>query len=297
MRMNADSDEEGRGDDYDASQHEVRPPDDDRAFWRRRFIILCGGVVALGACAWLFPAAHQPSAHEVAATRAAVAALAKRQALPSVAYGSAWPEPSKPVASSTASSTASPTPSAKLANAGETPNTASQPSPTASASAGSAGSACAPADIVLSLLTSQPSYTRGERPSFSVYAVSTSAAACRLTYGTGSVQVVVTQDGHLVWDSTACDSSAAAPVRFTLGVPQVLTMVWNPEAAQPAGCAGSLPADASGTLDAVAMSHGQSSPVRAFKIRGLAAEGGLQGLAHVSNLGNLHRRPRARTAG
>jgi hypothetical protein len=261
MRMNADSDEEGRGDDYDPSQDDLRQPDDDRAFWRRRFIILCGGVVALGACAWLFPAAHQPSAQQAAATRAAVAALAKRQALPSAAYGSAWPEPKKPSPSPSAPPAASPTAPARLANTGTTPTAAAQPSSTASA-----GAACAPADIVLSLLTSQPSYTQGERPTFSVYAVSTSAAPCTLTYGAGSVQVVVTRSGHLVWDSAACDSSAAPPVQFTLGVPQMLTMVWNPKAAQPADCAGSLPARASGTLDAVAMSHGQSSPVRAFKI-------------------------------
>jgi hypothetical protein len=272
MWMNADSDEEGRGDDYDASQDEVRQPDDDRAYWRRRFLILAGGVVALGVCAWLFPAAHKPSAQEAAATRASIAALAKRQALPSVAYGRAWPEPSKPAASPTASPAASPTASpaasAKLANAAQTPSAAPNPSQAASASG---GSTCAPGDIVLSLLTSQPSYSRGERPSFSVYAVSTSAAACTLTYGAGSVQVVVTQKGHLMWDSTACDPPAAAPVRFTLGIPQVLTMTWNPKAAQPAGCAGSLPAGKTGTLDVVALSHGQSSPVRAFKVRGLPA--------------------------
>jgi hypothetical protein len=47
-------------------------------------------------------------------------------------------------------------------------------------------------------------------------------------------------------------------------------MIWNPKAAAPAGCAGSLPAGASGTLDAVAMSDGQSSPLRAFKVGGLS---------------------------
>jgi hypothetical protein len=117
---------------------------------------------------------------------------------------------------------------------------------------------------VLSLFTGESSYPRGARPNFSVYAVSTSAAACTLPYGAGSVQVVVTWHGHVVWDSAACKPAAAQPVQFTLGVPQELTMIWNPKAAAPAGCAGSLPAGAAGTLDAVAMSDGQSSPVRAF---------------------------------
>jgi hypothetical protein len=69
-----------------------------------------------------------------------------------------------------------------------------------------------------------------------------------------------------VWDSAACKPAAAQPVRFTLGVPQELTMTWDPKAAKPAGCAGSLPAGATGTLDAVAMSDGQSSPVRTFTL-------------------------------
>jgi hypothetical protein len=267
MWMDADSDEEGRGDDCDGARDEVGPLDDDRAYWRRRFVILCGGVVALGVCAWLFPGAHTPSAHQVAATRASMAALAKQQTLPAAAYGSAWPGHGKPASS--------PMASAKLANSAkkavkklEKPSPAFHPSRAASAPG---GSPCAPADIVLSLLTSQPSYARGERPGFSVYAVSTAAAACTLTYGAGSVQVVVTRHGHVVWDSAACEPSAAAPVRFTLGVPQVVTMVWNPDAARPGGCAGSLPVGSSGTLDAVAMSYGQSSPVRAFKFGGLPA--------------------------
>jgi hypothetical protein len=121
---------------------------------------------------------------------------------------------------------------------------------------------------VLSLFTSQSSYPERARPKFSVYAVSTSPAACTLPYGVGSVEVVVTRHGHVVWDSAACGAPAAKPARFTLGVPQVLTMTWNPRVAAPAGCAGSLPAGAWGTFDAVAMSHGQSSPVHTFKLRG-----------------------------
>jgi len=270
MRMDADSGEEVSGDEYDGSHDEGRDLSDDRAFWRRRFFILCAGVVALGVCAWMFPGAHQPSARTAAATRASVAALARRQALPPAAYGSAWPGP-KSIGGPTAKAIfASPTASAKLAGAADKAkqvSTSYHPEPAASASSGAHGG-CAPADIVLSLFTGQSSYPRGAQPKFSVYAVSTSAAACTLPYGAGAVQVIVTWRGHVVWDSAACKSSAAKPVRFTLGVPQELTMIWNPEAAQPAGCAGSLPAGAAGTLDAVAMSDGQSSPVHTFKLAG-----------------------------
>ena len=196
-------------------------------------------------------------------------ALAKQQALPPAAYGSAWPVPSTPAASRTPPPTASAGPAAATKSPRQKVSTADRPAPVPSAS-GRAG-ACAPADIVLSLFTSQSSYATGERPKFSVYAVSTSGAPCTLPYGAGSVQVVVTRHGHVVWDSAACEHSAVKPVQFTPGVPQLLTMVWNPTATEPAGCAGSLPAGTSGALDAVAMSDGQSSSVRTFKVGGLTA--------------------------
>src|ERR1700730_17527239 len=109
MGMDADSGEEASGDDYDGSRDEGWDPGADRAYWRRRFFILCAGVVALGVCAWMFPGAHQPSARTAAATRASVAALASRQALPPGAYGSAWPVPKTASGSVSASPTASPT--------------------------------------------------------------------------------------------------------------------------------------------------------------------------------------------
>lgn len=262
MLKDADSNQEPSGDGYDGWYDEydaAREAADSRAYWRRRFFILCGGVLALGACAWLFPGAHQPSASSAAATRESVAALNSRQALPSAAFGRSWPVPT-PSPTLTPSLTAS----ARLANAAKRkPATVHRPHPVSGAS----GGACAPASIVLSLLSGQPSYAKGAHPRFSVYAVSTSAGECTLPYGPGSVQVVVTRAGHVVWDSAACRPPAAKPVKFTLGVPQVLTIVWDPAAAKPAGCAGSLPSGASGTLDAVAMSDGQSSPVHTFKLK------------------------------
>ena len=280
MWMDADSDEERLSGEYDAGGDEGRDLGADRVYWRRRFLILCAGVVALGACAWLIPSAHPPSARASAAARQSVAALNRQQALPSAAYGSAWASPTPPVPS---------TAPAKLATTKQ-PGTAS-PGPTASApGAKASGSRCAPAGIVLSLFTSQASYARGTRPAFSVYAVSTSAAACTMPFGAGAVRVIVTRKGHVVWDSATCRPALAKLARFKLGVPQVLTLTWNPKAIRPSGCGGSLTAGESGTFDAVVMSHGQSSPVRAFKFGGLPAEGGLERLAHVLHLDDLHGR-------
>jgi hypothetical protein len=277
MIRDAEQDEMGYGEDnYRAPDEETWDHGDSRAYWRRRFFILCGGVAALGICAWLFPGTHHTQARPSAAVSASMAALAGRQSLPPAATGSAWAPPSptpspSPSArpSSSPSPSASPAASAKLAAAAKKAKQkvglAYHAHPSASGSA-AAGAACAPADIVLSLFAGKSSYSPGDPPSFSVYAVSTSGSACTLAYGAGSVQVVVTRHGQVVWDSAACKPAAAKPLRFTLGVPRELTLTWNRKAAGPAGCAGSLPAGATGTFDAVAMRGGQSSPVATFKI-------------------------------
>jgi len=228
------------------------------AYWRRRFFILAGGLVLLALLAWLFPARHSgPSAGVSAAARESMAALQSQDALPSAAYGSAWPVPSpKP------SATATPKPAAK---ASAKPRTSASPRPTTSASAG-AIAPCKPGDIVLSLFASQASYSQDAHPQFNVYAVSTAASQCQMAYGAGSVRVIVTKNGQVVWDSAGCKPPAAKTVRFQRGVPQLLTISWNRHATSPSGCAGSLPAGAWGTFQAVAMITGQTSPVRTFAL-------------------------------
>lgn len=266
----ADRDQDGRDDDD--APHDLETVGDPSAYWRRRFFILGGGVAVLGLCAWLFPGGHPAPPRASATAQASMAALARQGTLPSAAYGSAWPgvtpkktaKASEVKASGVKTSTAAVRPPGKR-TARAHPDASPSPGPTASAPG---GPRCAPSDIVLSLFTGQPSYGKGALPKFDVYAVSTSSSACTLSYGPGSVQVVVTRRGRVVWDSAACRLSGTGPARFTLGVPQVLTITWNRLAGQPAGCAGSLPAGSRGTFDAVALTDGQSSPVRSFKLTG-----------------------------
>jgi hypothetical protein len=269
MQVDTDRDEDEL-DDYDAPV-DFAGLDDSSAYWRRRFIILAGGIAALGLCVWLFPGSHPAAARTSAAARASAAALASGSALTSTAYGTAWPGLTAK-ASSTPSPSPSPSPKApatvKASHSAAAKSGKRRKAKTpATAMAGAAREPrCAPADIVLSLFTSQASYAQNALPSFSVYAVSTSATACALTYGPGSVRVIVTRHGHVVWDSAACKPPAARAVRFTLGVPRALTMSWKRQATTPSGCAGSLPAGAGGTFDAVAMTAGQSSLVHTFKL-------------------------------
>jgi hypothetical protein len=255
----ADRDQGGRDDDN--VPHDQGPARDPSAYWRRRFFILGGGVAVLGLCAWLFPGGHPVAARASATAQASTAALAKQGDLPSAAYGRAWPGPAPKKTTARPSAVAVATHRKPKARA----HPDASPGPTAAAVS---GPRCAPSDIVLSLFTGQSSYAKDARAKFDVYAVSTSSRACTLSYGPGLVQVVVTRHGRVVWNSAACKLSGSAPVRFTLGVPQVLTITWNRRASQPSSCAGSLPARAWGTFDAVALTDGQSSPARSFKLSG-----------------------------
>jgi hypothetical protein len=247
MRLNSNRDYDG--------------PTDPSAYWRRRFIVLLGAIVVLAGSAWLFTgSAPAPPAARSAAARSPAAALPSGDALPSAALGSAWAG-SEPALATPVTATPAVTAQPDTSQSGS----GASPSPAASASAG-AGPQCTPGDIVLSLFTSKGSYSQAAWPQFDVYAVSTGASPCSMTYGAGAVRVVVTWHGKVVWDSTTCAPPAPQTVQFQLGVPQVLTVRWNRQAAGPSGCAGSLSPGASGTFDAVALAAGQSSQVRAFRL-------------------------------
>lgn len=220
-------------------------PDDPDAYWRRRFFILGGGLAVLMLLAWLFGGGGpSKQASRTAAARASIAARENRNSLPGAATGQPYGQPS-------ASPSASPSPS---------------PSATASGAPGK-GAGCAAGRVVLSLFTTKPAYQAWERPTFRVYAVSTSESACRMKYGPSAVRIEVTQHGKTVWDSAACPAAPkrAQTTSLTPGVPQEVTVAWDREASG-RSCAGTLAPGESGSFEAVAQAAGHSSPVRAFKI-------------------------------
>jgi len=247
----------------------LRVPD---LYWRRRFFTLAGGLGVLGVITWGLSILVGPARPIVATQSAARAPQSARDTLPAQSYGApvspstaaAVPvtppptmfPPSFPSAVPSVSPTA--TPAASQPGSGAT----SAPTQSPSAQAGT----CSPASIVFSLLTSQPEYGPHQQPRFEVYAVSTAPGSCSMAYGAALVRIVVTWQGQVMWDSAACQAPAATPtVNFAHGVPQVVTITWNRNAASP-GCAGSAPANANGTFEAVAVADGRSSPVLAFKL-------------------------------
>jgi hypothetical protein len=251
------------------------------SYWRRRFLILASGLAVLCLITWgvsdlLGPAKLGP-AQPIGRAGAAQAAN-NRLTLPPAAYG----PPSTPSATPSASTGVSPTPilgtasasgAAARGPAGPVPASsasATLASPGQSPSAGIARGQCPSGSIVLSLFSAQPKYSPAQQPRFTVYVVSTAPGTCQLPYQPPFAHVIVTRNGEVVWDSVSCpatDGSGGAPQKMTLteGVPKVTSLSWNRKATSP-GCAGSLPAGASGTVDVVAMAGGKSSPVRTITL-------------------------------
>lgn len=242
------------------------------SYWRRRFLILASGLAVLCLITWgvsdlLGPA--QPIGRPGAAQ-----AASNRLTLPPAAYG----PPSTPSASTavsptpilgtaSASGAAAPGPPGRVP-AGSAPATVA--SPGQSPSAGIAPGQCPPASIVLSLFSAQPKYSPTQQPRFTVYVVSTAPGTCQLPYQPPFAHVIVTRNGEVVWDSASCPATGdtgGSPQKMPLteGVPKVTSLSWNRKATSP-GCAGSLPAGASGTFGVVAMAGGKSSPVRTITL-------------------------------
>lgn len=219
--------------------------------------MLGGGLFVLMLIAWQFSGGPGPSASHTVASRASMAAQQSPAGLPSAAYGKAWPRGLSPHRTSTASAKPSVVRTAQRRKGGTAVTGKS-------GSAAAAGTRCPAGDVVLSLFTSKSSYGPTAQPRFDVYAVSTARGRCQMSYGLASVRVIVTRHGQVVWDSTTCAPPTAGTAWFERGVPRMLTVTWNREAARSARCAGSLSPKAWGTFEAVAMAHGQTSAVRSF---------------------------------
>jgi hypothetical protein len=247
---------------------------DSASYWRRRFIVLTGGLAIVGGITWGLSALAGPA--RAIRVNGPHASLAVQETLPPAALGAAAASrpSSSPSAANIPGTSVSPGPSPAVSAASGSV-AASGPAPPGStaavAASGSPGSSravpCSPSAIVLSLFTTQARYGPAQQPQFEVYAVSTAAGGCALPFGASLVRVIVTRHGQVLWDSTACPAigHAAKTAWFTQGVPQVATLSWNRKASSP-GCAGSVPAGASGAVDAVALVDGRSSPVRSFTL-------------------------------
>jgi hypothetical protein len=230
---------------------------DEDAYWRRRVIILAGGLVILGMLAWALSGSGggKPSA---ASRQVAVAQVRAANKLPDAAFGSV---PATPTASPSPS--VSPSVSASAEASGSAARKARRARHSHSRAAG-AGAACPSGGVVMTLFSQRPSYLPGERPAFSVYAVSTSTTNCVFRFGPGAVRVLVSRHGQVVWDSADCRPAPVSRVNLTRGVPAQMSVTWDRHAGY--GCRGLLSGKAAGRFTAIATTGPQTTPPTYFQL-------------------------------
>ena len=243
------------------------------AYWRRRVIALCAGLVLLVLLAWAFSGGSKPagSPHKGAQPNGVLPAAAYSGAPTSPAPGAdALPSPSDSSAAA-GSAVSLPFPG------GSGTGPANGSSASGQASAGRAGHStgapggvesgggCAPGSVVLSLFTSRTYYHAGQYPAVSVYAVSTTSRACSFDVSPAKLHVLVMSAGRVIWDSADCahrERNRVAELRR--GVPAQGSITWNRTISLP-GCV-TVARARSGSYQVQARDGNVASPVRSFRL-------------------------------
>jgi hypothetical protein len=263
-----------------------RDDEDPNGYWQRRVIILAVGLVILGLLAWALSGSggSKPTA---AARQSALGQVRAANALPAAAYASspAVPVPGVVAAPSFGSGSPGVPGSAGAFGSPGSPGASASPTTPGTGTSGASGkpakakkpakvrsrvpqprpgASCPAGSVVMTLFTGKPSYARGERPVFEVYAVSTEPVECVFRFGAGAVHVLITQHGRVVWNSAECMPTTIRRTRMVRGVPVQMSVAWNRRAGY--GCRGWLPAHDSGRFTAVARAGGQSSPATTFEL-------------------------------
>ena len=276
-------------DNNDTDQPDASQPD---AYWRRRVITLCAGLVLLGLLAWAFSGGGgKPAAAKKAAPASGALAATAYSGVPASGVPAngvpasgvlASPSPGADASASAGSSaslpflTSSPSPGASTPGA-STPGTSTSASArvirsaAANATAGPAsgvepGGGCAPNAIVLSVFTSKTSYHAGQYPVFEVYAVSTASRACTFNLSPAKLQVLVSSSGRVIWDSADCSRRRPNKrAELRRGVPAQESLSWNRTISLP-GCVTVASSARPGTYQVQARDAGVASPFRTFKL-------------------------------
>ncbi len=125
---------------------------------------------------------------------------------------------------------------------------------------------CAPDTVVLSVFSTKPSYSGGQDPKFSVYAVSTAARACTFDLGPGRLHLEVMSEGRVIWDSGDCARSDSTwTARLRRGVPTLESITWNRTITLP-GCVTLASSARAGAYQAQASTASSSSAVLSFRL-------------------------------
>jgi hypothetical protein len=216
-------------------RHEGSEQPASATYWRRRFVALVVGLTVLALVTWALSGALGGSAPAVntAGTRSL--------------HGGSAPSPASAAGSAAAS---------------HSPGPSSSPG---SATGGALGP-CPSGDVVLSLFSSQASYSLRQSPEFEVDVVSTAPSTCTFDIGARHVWLKVMTGSVLVWSSADCaEGQASLVTELHRGVPTVVPIGWDGKISGP-GCPGPGATAARGSYTAVASDGPHTSNPLSFRI-------------------------------
>jgi hypothetical protein len=206
-------------------------------YWRRRFAALVIGLSVLALVAWALsgaidassPAADSAATKSVHGTLPTAAPRARGAAQPQRSHGG-------------------------------------QPAPAGHRHAAARLHPCPAADIVLSVVSSQASYSVRQSPEFQVSVVSVADQTCTFDIGARHVWLQIAAGPVRIWSSAECaEGQASLVTQLRRGVPTVVPIGWNDQISGP-GCPGPGTRAAAGSYTAVASDGRASSNSLAFRI-------------------------------
>ncbi len=201
-------------------------------YWRRRITALLMGLAILTLVTWAFAGALGRSA-PAASTAATLPVHSTRPAT------SPAPGASHPAAAQAGRHSAGSQPGRADSRAGAA-TTLTGSARTAAARTGTTARHSLPAcqlhDVVLSLFSSQASYTVRQTPAFQLDVVSTGSRTCTFDVGARHVLLQISAGSQRIWTSAECaEGQASVVTKLYRGIPAVVPIAWNGQRSSP-GC-------------------------------------------------------------
>lgn len=200
-------------------------------YWRRRFVALVLGLSVLALVAW---AASSVMAGSSPGTGRAATKSGHRTPPAAAPHASGGARPQR--------------------------TAASQPAAAPQRRGATGIHPCPATDIVLSVFSSQASYSIRQSPEFAVNVVSVADQTCTFDIGSRHVWLQISAGPVKIWSSAECaEGQASLRTQLRRGVPTVVPIGWNGEISGP-GCPGPGTRAAAGSYTAVASDgHGSSN--------------------------------------
>jgi hypothetical protein len=191
----------------------IEPPQP-ATYWRRRLIALAAGMSVLALAAWAFAGALRGS---------------------DSAAGTGGGGPGRGAAQGAVAGQSAAAGAASHGTAASASTRAGRQH-AATAADNRVRRTCQAADVVLSLFSSQTSYTVRETPEFEVDVVSTASKSCLFDIGSGHVILRITEGATRVWTSADCaEGESSLVTELQRGVPTVVPIGWDGQYSSP-GC-------------------------------------------------------------